>query len=487
MSKKIILILLVFLFSFSFYHFVYAGVIINEVMYNLESTDMGREWVEVYNNSNSSVDLSSYKFFESDTNHELTIFQGDANIGVNGYAVIVSDPIKFKIDWPSFSGIIFDSSFSLNNTGEAIAIKDGDLNIIDQYTYNSASGGAGDGNSLQLINGLWQATLPTPGKENKTVNLPSPPSNDSNNSTQTIIESKPKITEISQIKTNITAKTIAFVGIPLSFSANTTGYSNEPLFYGKYFWNFGDGDSKETKANDKTNFTHTFFYEGEYTVALEYFQNYYSQNSTVSDKMIIKVVPADILISKVGDEKDFFIEITNNTSYNADLSKWTLLSKEKSFTLPRNTILQPKKKIILSPKITGFSILDKNTLRLVNLQWETIFDYASSIKPVTKPIKTFIKKSILPKVSTTQFKTKNLSEDNTNINTNINTKIPINNLTAQAINSGLPIADNPYSKYGVLGFIVLLIVSASGAYFIRGYNRKVVSKIDGSDFEIIDE
>ncbi|OGI57341.1 hypothetical protein A3B85_00460 [Candidatus Nomurabacteria bacterium RIFCSPHIGHO2_02_FULL_37_13] len=171
MSQKIILFLSFFLFLFS-YHFAFANVEINEIMYDLKTgSDDGREWVEVFNNSDAPADLSILKFFEAETNHKLKWIQGDANIPAKGYALIVSDPIKFKIDWPNFSGIIFDSSFSLSNDGEILAIKNEDL-LVDQYDYKSSSGGGGDGKSLQKINGSWREAIPTPGKENKISYIP---------------------------------------------------------------------------------------------------------------------------------------------------------------------------------------------------------------------------------------------------------------------------------------------------------------------------
>ena len=60
------------LFVFSF-HVAYANILINEVMYDVEGTDTDREWIEVYNDGSESVDLSTYKLFEANTNHGLTL------------------------------------------------------------------------------------------------------------------------------------------------------------------------------------------------------------------------------------------------------------------------------------------------------------------------------------------------------------------------------------------------------------------------------
>lgn len=165
MNKKSIIFLIsaIFLASFRLAH---AGLSINEVMYDLKTgSDSGREWAEIYNDGDSAVDAATFSFFEADTNHKLTSVEGGTNIPSHSFAVIVSDPKKFKIDWPNYSGIILDSTFSLNNSGEALAIKKGD-DVIDQYSYDSGAG-SGNGMSVGKINGGWKETQPTPGAENK--------------------------------------------------------------------------------------------------------------------------------------------------------------------------------------------------------------------------------------------------------------------------------------------------------------------------------
>ncbi|HEY4502947.1 MAG TPA: lamin tail domain-containing protein [Candidatus Paceibacterota bacterium] len=172
----IIFVAIIILFSSSS---IFADIEISEIMYDLNgASDEGREWIEVFNNSGKGVDFSEYKLFESEVNHKLILVEGGGTIPPKGYAVIVSDFNKFKTDWvsiSSFSRIIFDSSFSLSNTGETLAIKNDD-EVVDEYIYKSSLGAAGDGNSLQKINGVWMATAPTPGIENRIENkIPSTP------------------------------------------------------------------------------------------------------------------------------------------------------------------------------------------------------------------------------------------------------------------------------------------------------------------------
>ncbi len=68
MPKRLIL----FLFCLGILFFTraaFAEVVISEIMYDVSGSDTDREWVEVYNNSSSAVDFTSWKLFEANTNH----------------------------------------------------------------------------------------------------------------------------------------------------------------------------------------------------------------------------------------------------------------------------------------------------------------------------------------------------------------------------------------------------------------------------------
>ena len=147
-----------------------SDILINEIMYNVSGSDPSHEWIEIYNPGSSEVDLNGWKFYEAETNHGLALEQGSWTLAAGTYAVISDVSDQFLIDYPSFSGTLFDSSFSLNNSSETIAIKDGQSNIIDQITYLSEWGGGGGGNSIERKNnGTWEQSSSeggTPGQEN---------------------------------------------------------------------------------------------------------------------------------------------------------------------------------------------------------------------------------------------------------------------------------------------------------------------------------
>lgn len=148
--------------------YVQASVFINEVMYDISGADNGREWIEIINDGEQEVDISGWKLFEADTNHGLTLITGNVVLLPYSYAVIAANAEKFIIDFPSFSGTLFDSSFSLNNTGETLVLRDKNLTSIDTLNYLNKWGAAGDGHSLQKVLGEWKNGSPTPGTVNKT-------------------------------------------------------------------------------------------------------------------------------------------------------------------------------------------------------------------------------------------------------------------------------------------------------------------------------
>ncbi len=166
--KKILCIAVVAV-SVSFVpHFAYADVVITEVMYDAPGTDTDHEWIEIYNDGSASETMTSWKFVEEGSNHGIADAGSGSALPGGEYGIIASNPSTFKSDYPSFDGVIFDSSWSsFNNSGEALALKDAGGNIEFQFTYDPSIGAAGDGQTLQDVAGVWAHGPATPGAENE--------------------------------------------------------------------------------------------------------------------------------------------------------------------------------------------------------------------------------------------------------------------------------------------------------------------------------
>ena len=476
------------LFFFSYFHIAFA-LEISEVLYDVEGTDTDREWIEIYNNGESTIDISTYKLFEANVNHGLTLVQGEKNLPVGGYAVIVQNKDKFKIDWPNFTGPIFDSSFSLSNDGENIAIKDFNLNIVNQLNYNSGMGANGDGKSLQKNGNTWQGAVPTLGSMNmnSSQNENNSSSNQNNNSVETnTTKQSPSGTATSILKeektnTEIFVSSFGFAKNPLEIKAETRNSEGEKIFYGKYFFNFNDGTSEEYIVSSFEKISHIYKYAGEYLIHLSYYANPYDMTPIATDKFLVTILDAGVFISNVGEEKDFFIEIKNNTNYESDISGWYISSFDKKFVFPKNSFLPANAKIILAPEITNFVFNDKKNLQLYNATGNLIFDYGilsqkkvENSKIVASPAKnnskssTEIKNNFIDEKNTDFFDLNSLNHENLEANTNL-------------------VRGEESGKYNfwiyLLGLCILLALAVFVVLFLRK-KEKILSLED--DFEILE-
>ncbi len=140
-----------------------AQVKITEILYDAPGADTGREWVEVANFGSQNVDIGKYKLLESGTNHGLKLVQSSSVLAPNSAAIIAADPAKFLADYPAFSGALFDSAFSLSNTGESLTLKDASSSVLDTVAYTSTSETNGTGGSLNLKEGNFVAAMASPG------------------------------------------------------------------------------------------------------------------------------------------------------------------------------------------------------------------------------------------------------------------------------------------------------------------------------------
>jgi len=355
--------LLTFLIFFTFTlhaQVLHAQVIISEIMYNLEGTDADREWIEVFNNGVDAVDLESWKLYEgtntTKSNHTLTLNQGSGTLLSGGYAVVVDDPVTFLIDWPNYSGVLFDSSFSLSNTGETLILRDSELADIDTVTYSSDWGGDGDGNSLTYDDAVWSAQTPTPGSGNFGSEAPITTTEDNTISPSATAEEeetsfvKPPDFIVVEMGKNRTTT----VGAAEFFEAKAYQKDGTEHPYATYKWNFGNGVVMEGKK-----VLHQYNYPGEYVV-LVYGVTADSLAST--DRITVSAKPADLFVSSVGSD---FVALKNNSNRELDLSLWSLRGGSKHFIFPKQTIILPGATITFQNSVTGLNTYSPHSIALI--------------------------------------------------------------------------------------------------------------------------
>ncbi len=84
-----------------------GDVIISELMYNPQGTDLdttvtpniSREWAEIYNTSNSAVDISGWQFGDAQDNDWASAFPAGTSIGAHQALVVTGDAVSFDKEW----------------------------------------------------------------------------------------------------------------------------------------------------------------------------------------------------------------------------------------------------------------------------------------------------------------------------------------------------------------------------------------------------
>ena len=123
----------------------YNNVVINEIMYAPSGEP---EWVELYNRTDSPINLRKWKF--SDASSTVTITNIDKFIPAKEYIVLTADSSILNF-YNVPSEIIKFSLPALNNTGDAVMIKDSIGIKVDSLYYYPDLGGNEGGRSLERI------------------------------------------------------------------------------------------------------------------------------------------------------------------------------------------------------------------------------------------------------------------------------------------------------------------------------------------------
>ncbi len=332
---------------------VNAQVIISEVMYDLDGSDSTREWIEVYNSGSGAVDLSKWRLFEQGVNHKLKVSQGNAVLPPKRHAIIADNASVFLGEYSGVSASVFDSSFSLKNSGETLILRNGDLDDVDTISYTPDWGAAGDGDSLQYANGAWVSKAPTPGEGSEALEVLSPSvekrASKPNMPTDNGVSSESdtgteQIKEPEFITVDAGEDRVVSVGAAEFFEAQAYQKDGTRHPYTEYKWNFGNGVVKSGKK-----VLHQYNYPGRYLV---WVSGVTADKLAATDRVIVEAKPVNLFISSVSEG---YIQVENLSKRELDLSMWSLRSRGAFYLLPQNTILLSGSRVTFSNITTGLS------------------------------------------------------------------------------------------------------------------------------------
>ncbi len=115
----------------------YPPVIITEFLAN-PTSDFSCEWVEIFNQSNDSVNLFAWRLGDSLRQH--TICEYYTPVGPGEYVVVVQSEEYFRAGYPDFDGLCFEALAwaALNNDGDIVVLVDSYNLELDRFAYSTA-------------------------------------------------------------------------------------------------------------------------------------------------------------------------------------------------------------------------------------------------------------------------------------------------------------------------------------------------------------
>ncbi|MBK8700812.1 MAG: CotH kinase family protein [Saprospiraceae bacterium] len=113
-----------------------SDMVINEFMASNETgpkdeRDQFEDWIELYNKSSQSINLSGYYLSDNPANVKKWTFPEGTSIAANGYLIVWCD--EDQMQGP------LHSSFNLAASGETIILSDASAAIVDSFTYGQVT------------------------------------------------------------------------------------------------------------------------------------------------------------------------------------------------------------------------------------------------------------------------------------------------------------------------------------------------------------
>lgn len=342
----------------------YAAMVINEIAWMGTTVSGTNEWIELYNDSDTAVDLSGWSIVSRD---------GSPNIALQGIVAARGYFLIERTDDDTVPGIPADLVISfgsgLSNSGETLDLKNALGGVVDSVEGGkdwSLVGGDNVTKDTAQRGGNGWATQPgTPRAKNVVGNSESTSTISTTGSSQTASSSSPAITPTSpaspakypraHLTINAGEDRTVFRAVQSTFSASALGLYDEALPYASYVWNFGDGSVASGRS-----VAHTYRQEGEYVVSLEV------THLTIKEKVrfIVTVISPKIAINEVVDGEDGYVKLINHSSEEVDLSYWVISGGDLSYVLPYNTIIRGGKYLLLPRSVIGISMSPSDTITL---------------------------------------------------------------------------------------------------------------------------
>jgi len=351
-----------------------SGLLITEIMYNLEGADNPHEWVEIFNGTSGQIDLADWRFNDG-SNHILNPppeknGQGSILIQSGEYVILADDAATFLQDHVGFAGTVIDTVLSLNNTTDTLSLVDQEGSTVASVTYQNSQGADGNGYTLEFVNNIWEESSVTGGTPGEDTNKNAPPNNTEDEENDN--------TAIPPLQTNTpnqppsahatVSESETFPGKEITFDASSTKDVNNNSL--SFAWNFGDGDTSSKEIT-----VHSYKNPGTYNVVLMVGDGEFDSYDYVTIVIQEPEYSQDILINEFlanptgTDAQNEWIELVNTGNETTDLSGWKIDDEEggsSPFVIPDGTLVEPQSFIVFPRPQTKIALNnDGDTVRLL--------------------------------------------------------------------------------------------------------------------------
>lgn len=335
---------------------VFAAVSISEIAWMGTDISPNDEWLELYNDEDSSVSLDGWTLIATDGAPSITL---SGSIDGNGYFLLE------RTDDTTVPDVSADQIFTgaLGNEGETLMLKDANNVTVD--TVSAASGWpAGDSithETMQLSGSSWTTAPGTPRTENvsggnddetdggddEDNDQDNDTDNSNTSSSETVIQVDPDPVYVA----TLIAPDFAVRGVAAHFESMVTKDSVSHTIRGRYKWSMGDGASYVFEKN--TSIDHIYDYAGTYTVVFQYYSNDFKEKPDSIHKKVITVVADTVTITAIDGKGG--VTLSNTTNKEVDLGGWKLVQGQNMFTIPEFTYLKPKSTVSIPNRATHFA------------------------------------------------------------------------------------------------------------------------------------
>lgn len=336
-----------------------GAIVFSEIFYDTPGTDSDEEWIELYNGTSTTVDLSGYTITDNNGTGSSYTFPAGSNITPGSYFTVASASTGFQAIY-GFDADEYGSIPALNNGGDVLILTDTQSNEVDIVAWE---GGASAG----LPSGWGSSTDPTASTGESIYR--SSPGSDSDSYTDWAVAVNNGDPQTQASAPQNQAPTAVANG---PYSGNTgnsitfssAGSSDSDGSISSYSWTFGDGGSS-TLANPGYTYTSS----GTYSVSLTVTDDQgatatATTTAEITDATVDHVLFSEIFYDTPGTDADEeWIELYNPTSQQIDLTGYTIIDNNgtgSSYTFPSGTVIDAQSYFTVASNQAGFNALYTN-------------------------------------------------------------------------------------------------------------------------------